>query len=784
MLRNYFKTALRNLLRQKITSFINICCLAVAVSCSIVAYLFVDNHVNREWFHVNAANIFLVQHQAIDEGALTTYGTSPTPLGPAMAAGLAPVVRAVRIASAQGIILSDGNEFEERIRFVDPGFTEMFTLPLKYGDAGALREKNAVYLSEGMARKYFGEENPIGRTIPIMLRGREEQSFIVRGVTEHIPSQSCVEFPIFMSYENRFEAGSIRFNDWTDLTQATFIQVDKPENITRITSQMTPFIQQQNSADKVNMPVKAFVFENLLQVKRNVGQVKNSIAGRKLSWQGVILFSSIAIFLLLLSCFNFINISMAMAGTRLKEIGIRKVIGSNKLQLIFQFMTENVLVCLIAFVMAIALTGSLLLPAFNNIFDNDLMMSFTLRIDLWLYLIVLLAGVGIISGTYPAFYIASFKPITILRDRLKFGPKNRFMQFLLSFQFVIAFVTMMASIGLTLNIIDLSKRDWGYDQENILVVKARTPEQYNQMHKIALEQPDVLSVAGANQHAGTYNTEVNVKVGDAQSHAIVFEVGHNYFETMGFRLKSGVFPGSRDAVVVNEEFARRFSWETADGQTIVIDSTAYAVAGIMKDFHHENFRNDIEPLIFRLGDESQFSHLVMRTAPGTATHTGVVLGNTWKRFFPDVAFNHFFQNEAFDQMYRDAGGILRIFTFTTVLALLMSCVGLFGLASQRALSKMKEICIRKIFGISDSKAILLVNGNFLKLLTVAALVAAPISYIILNALLDSLYTYRMEVGPAAFIISYLLVVITMLLTLLKKFREIINTNPAEILRNE
>ncbi|MBT1696623.1 ABC transporter permease [Fulvivirgaceae bacterium PWU4] len=783
MLRNYFKTALRNLLRQKITLFINVACLSVAVGCSIVAYLFVDNHVNREWYHANAEKIFLVERQAREEGDLYTYGTTPTPLGPAMT-DLAPVVRTVRVAISQATILSGGNEFDERIRLVDPGFMDMFTLPLVDGNSSALRDKNAVFLSQDLARKYFGEENAIGRTLQIKLQDQAERSFVVRGVTEHIPSQSCVEFSIFMSYENRFETGSTHSDDWNNLTQATFIQVDNPADIARVASQMKPFITLQNAADKTNTPVKAFIFENLLDIKRNVGNVKNSIAGRKLSWQGVIMFSSIATLLLLLSCFNFINISMAAAGTRLKEIGIRKVIGGNKLQLIFQFLTENVVVCLAAFIIAVALTGSFLLPAFNNIFGNGLIMDFSLRINLWLYMGALLVLVGVVSGLYPALYIASFKPVVILRDRLRFGSKNRFMQFLLSFQFVLAFVTMMASVGLTLNLIDLKNRDWGYDHENILVVKVKSPEQYNRMYKTALEQSQVLSVAGAKQHAGIYRTEMNVTAGEAQSHAIVFEVGNHYLETMGFHLTSGRSPGTRSEVVVNELFARQFGWETGEGRTIVIDSTTYAVTGVVRDFHHDSFQNDIEPLVFRLGDESQFTYLVMRTAPGSAAQASASLNSAWKHDFPDVAFHYFFQDQAFDEMYENSNGLLRIFTFTTVLALLMSCVGLFGLAAQRALSKMKELCIRKIFGIPQVKAILLVNGHFLVLLTVSALVATPVSYLILTAVLDSFYTYRMEIGPASFIIAYLLVIVTMLLTLLKKFVEITRMNPADILRNE
>lgn len=758
--------------------------MSIAIGCSIIAYLFVFNNLNSEWFHANAENIFIIQHKALKENELVTFGNSPMPLGPAIAHDHSSVTRAVRVDRGMGIVKTNENEFEELIRYADPEFLKMFTFPLKAGNDKALAEKNSVILSEGAAKKYFGEDNPIGRVLIIKLANQEDRSFTVSGVAEQFPGpSSCVDFRLLMAYENIFGNNPNLANDWNSFTSATFIQVEKPESITEIAAQMAPYIKLQAAADKDNMPVKAFVFEALDDLRLHSDGVRDSISGH-VSWAPVIVLSSISIFLLLLASFNFININLAMAGARLKEIGIRKVVGGNKRQLAIQFLTENALVCLASFMMAIALTGSLLLPGFESIAGTGLTRNFADRPDVWLYLILLLVAVGLISGMYPALYISSFQPIAILRDKFRFGQKNKFMQSLLGFQFFLAFLTIIASVGLTLNAIDQKNRDWGYNKENVLTVRVENEAQYRQMYKAAMEQPTVLEVTGAKTHVGSYSQERDVQVKDARTSAIVFDVAQNYIKTMGIKLHSGKLPDSRDAVVVNQKFARVFAWDDSPGQTVTIDSVSYSIVGIVEDFHHDHFGRGIDPVIFRLGKEPEFTRLVMRTEAGSGVRTIDALEKNWKTSFPDQTFNHFFQDQTFEGLYQETGGILKMFIFTTIIALLMSCVGLFGLAAQRMHTRRKEICIRKIFGVPVSKAVLLVNGNFILLLAIAALVATPLSYFILNALLDSIYTFRMEVGPSSFIISYLLMFITVIITLSGKIYEIIVTNPAEILRNE
>lgn len=782
MFRTYFKTALRNLIRQKVVTLINIFCMAIAVSCSIIAYLYTTDNVNSEWFHERAANIFYVEHLAVEEGELKTFGTSPAPLMPAMVNDHSSIVRATRVTFDLATAVAEGKQFEEFVQFVDPSFLEMFTFPLAVGDPTSLNNKNSVILSREEAIKLYGIEDPIGRTLELKFADANIL-FTVTGIAkEFIGPSSCVDFGILVSYENVYRTNPAQFNDWNNFTAATFIEVEKPESITKLSVAMQPYVKLQNAADKTNMPVKDFVFQNLAELSSSDG-VRNSIAG-EMSMAPIIVLSSISIFLLLLASFNSININLAAVGARLKEIGIRKVIGGNRTQLVIQFLTENVLISLASLIVAVALTGSLLLPAFEEISGAGLTMDFASRLDLWVYMFILFIVVGICSGLYPAFYISSFQPIAILRDKLQFGGKNKFMRTLLTLQFVIAFITIITSVGLTVNYVDMQSRDWGYRKENLLTLVAENNTQYNAMKKIASEQPTISQVTGAEKHVGAYSGSSMASVDDVKTNAVVFEVAPDYCEVMGFHVLSGKLPKSPDAVVVNEKFVRQFAWTNPIGEFITIDSIQYSIAAVVKDFHYENFMRDLSPVVLRIEKEEALTTLVMRIEPGTGTRTRSTLEAAWKKNFPDAAFGLATQEESFNDMYYESQGILRIFIFTTIIALLMSCIGLFGLAAQRIQAKQKEICIRKIFGVPLINAVLLVNGNFLLLVGVAGIVATPLSYLIINELLDSIYTFRMDVGGAPFVISYVLMAVTILITLSGKFYQIAKTNPASILRAE
>jgi putative ABC transport system permease protein len=783
MFRNYLKTAFRNLLRQKLTTIINVLCMSIAISCSLIAYLFTFDNLQSEWFHTNASTIFMVEHKAIEEGDLETFGNVPTPLAPALLQDHSFIVNAVRITDAPVTIHKDAQVNEEWVRFADPSFFDMFTFPLEAGDPKSLAQKNTVILSQNAAVRYFGNVNPVGKTLELEFAPDDKAIFTVTGVTKPMTGpSSCAQFTVLLNYENAFRKNPSQLTDWNHFSPGTFIQVDNPARIAELKGRMQPYIALQNKADKASMPVQEFAFQNLLELAGD--PPRNSIVG-EVSWAPIIVLGAISTFLLLLASFNCINVNIASVALRLKEIGIRKVIGGTKKQLVFQFLTENMLVCLGSFVVAIALTGSVLFPAFEEITTTGLKFDLMGRIDIWIYLLLLFVGVAICSGLYPALYISSFQPIAILRDKVRLGGKNNFTRILLTTQFVIAFINIIGSVGLTVNYYDMQSRDWGYKKDNLMTLRAETPAQYSLMKKTAEEQPNMIETTSASRHVGFYNDNgTMIRFGELKTNAIVYQVATNYFDVMGFEVLSGKLPASSDAVVVNEKFASQFGWANGVGETIMIDSNRYSIAAIVKDFHHDDFAREINSVVFTIGKEEAFTNVVMRIENNTGPRTRSALETTWKKNFGEAPFALEYQEDTFNEMYAESAGILRIFMFTTGVALFMSCIGLFGLASQRVQFKRKEICIRKIFGVPLVKAVLLVNGNFILLIGIAAVIASPLSYMILDALLDSIYRYRMEVNASPFLISFALMGITILITLSGKIVQIAKTNPANILRNE
>jgi putative ABC transport system permease protein len=300
----------------------------------------------------------------------------------------------------------------------------------------------------------------------------------------------------------------------------------------------------------------------------------------------------------------------------------------------------------------------------------------------------------------------------------------------------------------------------------------------------ALQLPDVLSVTGSRHHLGESEGRESAII-DGESVSIVyFDVGPNYFETVGLRLKTGQFINDTGAVVINEVFARTRGWTESLGQTIRFEDTVYTVVGVVEDFHYRDFEDPIMPALFRLGDESEFQYLTLRVNTGAGVESALALKNTWERLVPGTPFEYFFQNEVFEQFFQESGGITRVFTFVAIIALLISCLGLFGLASQNIASRLKEISIRKVLGASVPHITQMANRRFLLLLSIGALVATPLSYLIMNTLLDDIYTYRMSIGPSSCIFADVLVFITASLTIATQVYKLISTNPVEVLRNE
>ena len=789
MLGNYIKLALRNLRRNRQLTLINIIGFSTALACCTVIYLFMAWQYSMDAFHEHAERIFLVDYDIELEDGFQRWGNSPMPMGPALKADFPEIQYAVRLADGQGIVRYEDHVFHERARFVDEDFLEMFTFPLKYGDKQALADEQAVIFSEELAIKYFGDTNPIGNVITITFNEHYTDAFVVKGVTEKIPPEASFEFDMLLAYEKQRDVGVSDLNDWSLLTRATFIQLYDPEAIHAVADQTDRYVQLQNAADP-DRPILKFVFDPLPDMALNSYKVQGDISGASAPSERLALLF-IGLFILSIACFNYVNIAVASAAKRIKEVGIRKVVGSTKSQLTVQFIGENMLLCFFALIVSALLAQFFFVPAFNGLFSViDLPLDFLGNVNVWLFYLVILIVLGVGTGAYPALYISAFQPAHILKGTYRIRGRNIFAYAFLTFQFILSFTLVMAGIVFSQNAAYQQGRDWGYNQKQTIVVSLDGGTQFSTYQNEIGRHANVLTTAGARHHLGVSSEQVVVEMLDRKYDAVLFDVGFDYLETQELRLKAGRFfnrdfpADGHQSIVVNSEFAHIMEWTNALGQQVHLHGKDYEVVGVVEDFHYRPFSVKIEPVLFRMTGEEHFNFIAVRSEANNVTRVTDYLQQTWRRLFPDTPYEGFFQDEVFAGFYQEGIGIKKLFLFIATVALLITCMGLFGLVSLTIARRMKEFSIRKTLGADFLNLTHLITKGFIISLAVACLLAAPLSYFALNGLLEAFYAYRIMLGPLPFVLAAFLIALTVILTVTSQIYKAYLANPVSALRLE
>lgn len=789
MLKNYFTIAYRSLFKNKLATCINLVGLSAAIGCSIVVFLFIDNQYNRDAFHKNARTTFLVESLVERNGQKQLWGFTPMPLGPALAADFPQIKRAVRLGFGSGAMRYQDKVFDENILFVEHGFLDMLTFPLKYGDPNALAEKKNIILSDVLAQKYFGDANPVGK--PVTLRFREDrlESFVVAGVAEKFPPQASFWFDALVSYEMYLDLINVDASDWKQRAAGTFIQTHQPQDIDAVRANLQAYIQRNNEAAP-DWPVTAFVFDNLLDLPSNSWKIRGDISnGASPTVRTTLLI--IGVFMLMLACFNYVNMAIASAGARLKEIGVRKVIGGKKLQLVGQFLSENLLLCALALVVGVALAQTFFAPAFNSLFPTQsLALDFGANPRLWIFFAGLLLSTCLIAGLYPAFYISKFQPVAIFRGKQKLGGRSWFSKSLLTFQFVLSALLIATSVIFTQNATYQKNRDWGYNQAQVMALPVNSEKQFTLLRNELAKNPDVTHIAGSAHHVGLRSSRRVIKQFEQSAEIVLFDVGFNYLETMGLRLQAGrtfdenLRTDLTNAIIVNACMVKEMEWQEAVGQQVTLDSTAYTIVGVVEDFHYTDFRRRIEPAIFRLCSPQDFRFLVVQAASGKVMQVSDNLQRVWKSLLPDFPCNAIFQDKVFAKNVMENDGIRKLFIFIAVVALAISCMGLFGLVALSVAKRRKEFSIRKVLGANLAQVARLINREFVVMLTLAAVIATPAGYFLLDLLLDKIYSYRVAINAAPFVLSLFAILLTAALTVSAQIYKVATASPVEGLRSE
>lgn len=790
MISTYFRLAWRNLLAHKTVALINVFGLSIAVACCLAVFLFLQNYYALDNFHVNGERIFMVEYVTEIDGEKQTWGDAPAPIATALAADFPQVERVVRMQREGVKLFNKENAFNEVLVYADTSFFAMFTFPLQYGDPSALADPNAIILSASMAQKYFGEEMPLGRTLTLMTDEQERKQFIVQGVAKPFPNNSGFYFNLLTGYHAVHK--SLKAQDWKiGTSHCVFVQLRpgfEGKAAAELEPQMARYLAPFNAANS-EANIVAFALDNLrhpmpgaYDVNRRPAEAPHPIL--------TLMFSLIAVTMMALSCFNYVNISLGGVTRRLKEIGIRKVMGGQREQLVAQFMSENLLLCCIALLLGLMLAEAFLVPLLNANFVLKIKFSLIENTGLWLMLAGLLALTALASGAYPSLYVSSFKPVAIFTGRLKFSGKNFLRRALLTAQFALAFLAVIITVMLLTTIRVWEKLTWGYDPGQTLVVQLNDSQQFPLLRNEILKNPSVLRVAGSVNHVGQAWRPEIFQIGEAKQKASRYDIGADYPEALGLNLVSGRFFDSNrrvedeNAVVVNETFLRKQGWTEALGKQVRIETKDYTIVGVVGDFKLFATGATRPTLLFR-ADENTFSNLVVRFAPGSGKQVAAQIEQDWQRLFPNMPANHFFQSEVFDGFYQTFHKLSNSFGYIAGLALVIACMGLYGLAAQHFARRLKEVGVRKMLGASLAQILFLVNREFMFLLLAAGAFATALSFIGVRLLLQEaerfVGSYTPGLGP--FVLANFVVFLTAAIAIGRQSWNVTRVNPAEMLRN-
>lgn len=788
MFKNYFKTSFRSLMKNPLSSFINVFGLSVAIGICLLVYTFMEYDYSIDQFHKNKNEVYLATFFASRDGADQQYGTTPRPLGDLLQQDFAQVKKMCRVDDRNVVLKYDDNVFHEVVRYADPAFMEMFTFPLKWGTASSLADLNTIILSEDMAVKYFGDQNPVGRDMLVIFNDQVKKTFTVGGVAAAFPKSRDIDFRFLINFENiRIAEPAYDISDWSKFLNATLIQVENADALATIQRKMEKYRVLQNAAQP-DWAVTAFSFEPLVTLHERAANIKDGIA-HDYNVEGRIGMPIIAIFMIVLACFNYINIAIVSAAKRLKEIGVRKVIGANRMKVMVQFLTENIVVTSLALVIGIAFCFFIFMPWFVQFTGWELELRLLNR-NLWVFLFALVFVTGIASGIYPAFYISRFDAVRIFKGSLQFGKKNPLTKVFLAVQLVLACITITAGVVFTQNNNFQNNRSWGYDQKHALYIHVPDKAAFDRMHTALVNLPQIEAMAGSADHVGRAVSTAILHTTSNQSYEVdQFAVDADYIHTMGLQLMEGrAFRKDSDtdkkALVVNETFVKHLNLDKPIGQSFEIDSVKYEVVGVLKDFHTKDFFSKVHPAVLTLAAEDDYRYLSLRAKEEGMEETHQALQSVWAEIYPEIPFQGGYQEDVWSNYFDSVDRSEQFNKVIASIAVLLAGLGLYGLVTLNVSGRQKEFSIRKTLGAGIRNIASVILKQYTVLTIVSLMIGAPVSYWFTKAYLDMLFAYPMPIGYSGIVIALVILVVVLLAVVATQIRKVLKLNPVEGLKVE
>jgi len=791
MLKNYLLITFRNLLKNKVFTLINIAGLGIALAVCIVAFF---NHMFNYDFdrtHVNFERIYRVTCFRDMKGREQEYGLSPATLGLEVKKEIPGIEKSARLINTTSPVKEGDNIFSTEISFVDPEFLEIFTFPIILGDQKSIDKQANVLISKKMASTLFGNEFPIGKSISIVNDKNKEFTYIVGAVYKDLPENSSFRIDILTHFDNFLLMWDVKDADWQLWATAFFITVPDKKLISSVSQSLMNYLPVQNKA-REDFKLNRFNLVPLKDVGKSSRAIWSSGLYPSLHPAALISPSVMAVFILLIACFNFANTSIAIFSKRLKEIGLRKTFGGQRHQLVTQFMMETLIVCLIALVLGIAF-AEFLVPAYSSLWSYmSIKMTFTGYAFFWIFLLLLLLLTGFIAGVYPAFYVSSFSPINVLKDSSLFKGSGKLSTVLLTLQFTISITALVMGIVFAKNAEFQKTVDLGYDRDEVIVLNI-APELFTSFKNEIITNPKIISNGGTDNHIGFGNYRRPVKDNEKQLEVDVLDIGPTYAQTMGLRLVEGrlfdelrlVADRANGSIVVNKKFINDFGWKESLGKTITLyDTTKLTIIGVVEDFYLYGVWQAVEPAMLRPSQSDQYDVLAVRAKPEDMAGVLEYISAKWKSMSTNLIFNGRFQNDLMQEGQNINDSIMKVNIFLAVIATILSLIGMYNLVSLDIIRRTKEIGIRKIQGAPVPLIMFIVSRKFLIVLLISSVLGCAGGYKMSIMMMDSIWDYFVEINTVTLLLAASIMIVATMATIAYKIVVASKRNPVESLRYE
>ena len=793
MIRNFFNITLRNISKNKGFTFINITGMAVGLAASLLILLWVQDELSFEKYNKYAENIFRVEEDQFYSGERYHVTVTPYPSGPVWMQKIPEIKEQTRLNLwLPRVLFRNGDKvfFENSIIAADSGFLKMFTLPLLRGDvATALRAPHSLIISEKLARKYFGNENPVGKTITL----ENKYQFTVTGVIRSLPKNSMFTFEGIIPFSFLYEIRAV-FDSWDSNSIFTYVQLGKGTDPGPVDKKLTDIVKEyvpQITTKYSLFPLLDIHLHQQFGFKETNGPVTV-----------VYVFTLIAVFILVIACINFINLSTAKAASRGKEIGIKKVAGASQISMVIQFMLESLMLITLAMVFALILVG-LFLGTFNKISGKNFSLGDLLQTKLILGFIATGLFAGFVSGIYPAFYLSAFKPVAVLKGSSPSGTGNgRLRQILVVIQFTLSMLIGIAAIFMYLQLKFMLNKDLGYNKKDLIGIqmtgnmKSKYYSLKRELQKETLIQGVTASrwspvMMGSNSGGARWegkDPDKNVLIGTNT-------VDYDYINTMQMKLVSGrdfsrdyssdMAKDTTGNFLVNEEVVKLMGVGDPVGLSFRFMGLNGRIVGVMKNFHFKGADQVIEPIAFALTDTSGFNlnQILIRLTPGNIPASLRSVEKIWKEVIPEYPLDYSFIDHDYENLFRPQMRLTELLKYFTVLALIIACLGLYGLASYSAHRRTNEVGIRKVMGADLVTIMFTLSKEFLVLILISIIIAVPVGWIIVSNLLKQ-FAYRIDMNAIVFIIIATGAILVAMVTVSYQAYRAALTNPAEALKVE